>query len=455
MVNVMNTFPPNVPMVLDGRPVEKITAFLFAKGGHDDPHVLVANKNKSFQGSIVLGMGFTFDDSNPDATSIEEMHRLIEKDPRNAERIFPYIGGEEVNSSPTHAHHRYVINFGEMSEVEARQWTDLMAIVEEKVKPDRDKLGNNSDALRRKKNWWLWGRYTPALFRAIAECDRVLVIARVGQAAAFTFLPSQLVYSEQLVVIALPNYSSLCTLQSRTHEVWARFLGSSMKDDLRYTPSDCFETFPFPLIPSPSPTGGEGSKSPIPLSLHGKGARGEGDLEAIGKTYYDYRADLMVRNNQGLTDTYNRFHDPTETHPDILHLRHLHEQMDQAVLAAYGWPDIDTTCGFALDYLDADPDDLPPEAAERLASGDLFFPTADEAAAFDSLVRTGRRKLPWRYKWPEATHDEVLARLLDLNQQRHLEEVRGHKAAEQKAEGKKPKRGKSKPDAPTIPGMEV
>ena len=44
-----------------------------------------------------------------------EMHRLIAKDPRNAERIFPYIGGEEVNDSPTHAHHRYVINFGEMT----------------------------------------------------------------------------------------------------------------------------------------------------------------------------------------------------------------------------------------------------------------------------------------------------------------------------------------------------
>ena len=39
------------------------------------------------------------------------MHRLIEQNPRNAERIFPYIGGEEVNSSPNHAHHRYIINF--------------------------------------------------------------------------------------------------------------------------------------------------------------------------------------------------------------------------------------------------------------------------------------------------------------------------------------------------------
>ena len=63
-------------------------------------------------------MGFTFDDNNLDKGSspIAEMHRLIEQDPRNAERIFPYIGGEEVNTSPTHAHHRYVINFEDMSE---------------------------------------------------------------------------------------------------------------------------------------------------------------------------------------------------------------------------------------------------------------------------------------------------------------------------------------------------
>jgi hypothetical protein len=212
-----------------------------------------------------------------------------------------------------------------------------------------------------------------------------------------------------------------------------------MKDDLRYSVSDCFETFPFPENWETDPT-----------------------LEAVGKTYYEYRADLMVRNNQGLTDTYNRFHDPEERDPDILKLRDLHQQMDRAVLNAYGWPDIDTTCGFALDYLDADPDDLPPEAQDRIASGDLFFATPDEAAAFDSLVRTGKRKLPWRYRWPEATHDEVLARLLDLNQQRHLEEVRGHKAAKKVAslKGKstqtKPKGRKSATDTDTlsIPGLE-
>ena len=102
---------------LDGDAVETITAFLFHRGGHEDPGRLKANVRKSFQGSIVLGMGFTFDDTDKKgiASSLTEMRRLIEEDPRNQEVIFPYIGGEEVNTSPTHAHHRYAINFPHLS----------------------------------------------------------------------------------------------------------------------------------------------------------------------------------------------------------------------------------------------------------------------------------------------------------------------------------------------------
>ena len=68
---------------IDGRDVERITAFLFHRGGHDDPVRLKANAGKSFQGSIVLGMGFTFDDTDTKgvASPLVEMHRLIEEGP--------------------------------------------------------------------------------------------------------------------------------------------------------------------------------------------------------------------------------------------------------------------------------------------------------------------------------------------------------------------------------------
>ncbi len=442
VISVVNVFKGTYTGVktIDDRETDMISAFLFHSGGNNDPAVLLANQSKSFQGSIVLGMGFTFDDSNMEATPLAEMHRLIEKDPRNAKRIFPYIGGEEVNSSPTHAHHRYAINFFDLDKDEARKWPDLMRIVEEKVKPERTRKNSKGEFSLRSplpQRWWQYADKRPALVKAISNLECALVISRISNSFAFTFLPIGTVFADSLVIFSSDQKSFFAVVQSQTHEIWARFFSASFKDDLRYSPSNCFETFPFPPNWETDPT-----------------------LEAIGKTYYNYRADLMVRNNQGLTDTYNRFHDPTERHPDILHLRHLHEQMDLAVLAAYGWADIDTTCGFALDYLDTDPDDLPPAAAERVASGDLFFPTADEAAAFGSLISTGKRKLPWRYKWPEATHDEVLARLLDLNQQRHLEEVRGHGAAKSpdkghRVKGKGSKQAKSDAETPTIPGMEV
>ena len=99
--------------LLDGESADTITAFLFHRGAHDDPARLKATAGKSFVGSYVLGMGFTFDDTDTTgvATPLAEMHRLIEEEPRSREAIFPYIGGEEVNTSSTHAHHRYVINF--------------------------------------------------------------------------------------------------------------------------------------------------------------------------------------------------------------------------------------------------------------------------------------------------------------------------------------------------------
>jgi hypothetical protein len=364
--------PP--PCELDGRTVEQITAFLFHAGGHDDPQRLAANAGKSFQGSILLGMGFTFDDTDTKgiASSIADMHRLIAKDPRNAERIFPYIGGEEICTSPTHAHHRYTIDFGEMSLEQAAAWPDLLAIVEAKVKPERMALpptiGWNMSV---REKWWLFGGRRSRLYSAIAGLVRVLAITRVTQHLAPTFLPNSMVYADSTVIIALEQFSPLAILQSRIHEIWTRILASSMKDDMRYTPTDCFETFPFPenFLIDPG-------------------------LENAGKAYYEFRAQLMVRNNQGLTETYNRFHNPAETAADIITLRQLHDQLDHAVLQAYGWSDIQSVCQFILDYEDE------PEAEPHAAG-------------------TSKKKKPWRYRWPDETRDEILARLLQLNQQRH------------------------------------
>jgi hypothetical protein len=388
------------PARLDGKPAARITAFLMPGGPDDDPLPLPENEGKSFVGSYVLGMGFTFDDDNPEATPIAEMHRLIATDPRNAERIFPYIGGEEVNDSPTHAHRRYVIHFGDRSEAEAREWPALMAIVENKVKPGRDRLRGNVDAERRRTFWWQWGRDTPALMRATRSLSRVIAISRHQHHWSVSQVAAQQVFSEALIVITSDTLASLTVLQSRVHELWARFFGSSMKDDLRYTPSDCFETFPFPPDWTTSPP-----------------------LQSAGQVYDDHRASLMIRHEQGLTSTYNRFHDPSERNPDLLTLRDLHAALDRAVLDAYGWTDLRPTCDFRLDYEEAESGDDTPS----------------------------RRKKPWRLRWSEAMEDEVLSRLLALNRERSGVNPAPPPEPRPKSARKQPPKQPSSPLFPTEP----
>jgi len=402
------------PFLLGGRQVRVITAYLFHAGGHGDPEKLEANKGKSFIGSFVLGMGFTFDDTDTKgvANPLSEMEDLVAKDPRNAERVFPFIGGEEINDHPTHAHHRYVINFADFPlcrreigetwadadrrrravlhrtgvvptdypDPVAEDWPDLLRLVEKKVKPERLKLGDNGDAKRRKELWWLWGRYTPGLFDAAQGNTRVLINSQVSSYMLFTFVPANIVPAHTTDVFTVETDNFLCVMQSRVHEVWALFFASSLEDRLRYNTSDCFETFPLP-------TGFDTDRS----------------VDVAGAAYYEYRAALMVRNNEGLTKTYNRFHDPSETSADVSRLRELHDAMDRVVLDAYGWTDIRPTCEFLLDYEDED---------EEEEGG-----------------RARTRRKPWRYRWPDDVRDEVLARLLKLNAERAAEERRAGAAA--------------------------
>ena len=139
-----------------------------------------------------------------------------------------------------------------------------------------------------------------------------------------------------------------------------------MKDDPTYTPSNCFQTFPFPPDWDTRP-----------------------DLEAAGQAYYEFRAALMVQNNEGLTKTYNRFHDPDDHDPQIARLRALHGEMDRAVLDAYGWHDVPVACAFI--------EENPPD---------------DDAAAEATAGRAKRRT--YRYRWPDAVREEVLGRLLEI-----------------------------------------
>ena len=122
-------------------------------------------------------------------------------------------------------------------------------------------------------------------------------------------------------------------------------------------------------------------------------------LDNIGERYYIHRQSIMLARQEGLTKTYNRFHDPRETAQDIVRLRDLHREMDEAVARAYGWDDL------------------------RLEHG--FHET-----------KQGRR-----YTISEAARREVLDRLLLLNHQRHEEEVQAGLFEQKGAKGSKKARG--------------
>jgi hypothetical protein len=385
------------PPLLDDRPVGRISAYLVDGDLDDAPARLAANAGKSFIGSYVLGMGFTFDDAaaaKGTASSLAEMERLITKDPRNAERIFPYIGGEEVNNDPRHAHRRYVIDFGDMPlrredqprgwsqlsadeqakakrdgvvphdypEPVAEDWPDLIDIVRRLVKPQRDQDGREA----RRKRWWRFGDRQPGLYSTIIGINNIIIInCGATPHMSFAKVNRHMIYAHSLDVIAINFEKAVSILQSRPHETWTRFFASTLEDRLRYTPSDCFETFPFPAD-----------------------HQSNQELESAGQAYHDHRAALMVARNEGLTKTYNRFHDPADNGPDIVRLRELHDAMDHAVLRAYGW------------------DDLIP----------LAVPVhLDETNEDD-------HKYQGRYFWPADVRDAVLARLLALNAERAKQE---------------------------------
>jgi hypothetical protein len=354
---------------LDGREVGRISAFLFPGTTDDSPTRLASNPYFSL-GCKIYGQGFLFDDHDPKCTPIAVMRDILGKHPQYRGRILPYIGGEEFNAHPEQRPHRHVIYLSDIQdEQQLNQWPELRAIVEAKVKPERDILGPNPNNIPLKRRWWAYQAHRPELYTKMASLERVLVNSQVSGNLALGFLPTNWIFSQTANVFCIDVFSGFCVMQSRVNEVWVRFLASSMKDDLRYTASDCYENFPFP-------GGFEVSDS----------------MEGAGREYYEYRGALMVRNNEGLTKTYNRFHDPEETSPDILRLRELHGAMDRAVLDAYGWTDIQPTCAFVLDYEEDDED-----------------------------VSSKKRK-PWRYRWPDEVRDDVLARLLARNVRRAEEE---------------------------------
>lgn len=346
--------------VFDGKEVEAINSRLRPKPERPDPVKLAENAGKSFVGAYVLGMGFVL--------TPEEREALVAKDPRNDERIFPYLGGREVNSNPDQGFERYVINFGDMSLAEAEAWPELLAIVRERVKPERDRLKDNADGRRRKKYWWQYGRYTPALFRALRTVERCVVTARVSKNVMFSFQPADRLLSEQIFVFPVDSAAFMACLQSRAHVNWAWMHSSTMRNaGIRYSATDCFENFPFPA-----------------------GYAENAELEALGERLHTERRAWTMAQGKGLTQLYNALKDPQEHDPEIAALRELHLEVDRAVLRAYGWSDIAVP-----PFVEYAADDESDEALATRNAQDAFRDEVmDRLYALNAARARGHRKAP-------------------------------------------------------------
>jgi hypothetical protein len=252
---------------LDGSTVIRISAFLLTSGADDDPSRLRANADLAFMGYYNYGEGFTFDDRTEGAESLASMQALIHRDSRNTDRIFPFVGGEEMLTDPRQLHRRFVIDFNEMTEAQARRWPDLMDVLERRVFAERQKCKRE----RLRRYWWQFGETRPGLRASTIGRQRLLMHPYTSTHVAFAFIPATTYIASPHYAIVLDQDAAFGVLQSRCHEVWARTFGSAREDRLTYTASDCFETFPFPdeLACQSDAGGGRRGVLRFPRSTHG------------------------------------------------------------------------------------------------------------------------------------------------------------------------------------------
>ncbi|KAA1251354.1 SAM-dependent DNA methyltransferase [Mycobacterium simiae] len=301
-----------VPRVSDDAPVNRISTLLEPAGRvGSTPLRLNQNAGIAFQGCNILGMGFVLEPA--------EAQVWITEDSRNAEVLFPYLNGDDLNSRSDCSGSRWVIDFNNRNGDDAASYQLPFARVRHAVKPDRDK---SKDAGTR-EYWWRFTRPRPEMRKAIADLDEVLVVTITSKTLMLARVENDSVFSHMLVVFATNSHAFQAILSSSIHTIWVVTYGSAMRGDSRYTPSDVFETFPRPT---------------------------ESDqLAQIGHTLDTERREIMLRRDLGLTKLYNLINDPqiTDTSdPDVARMRAIHVELDEAVMDAYDWTDVPLVHGF-------------------------------------------------------------------------------------------------------------
>jgi hypothetical protein len=298
---------------LDGRPATWISSSLQDEAEVGSPARLYSNLNLSFQGSVLAARGFIISD--------EEREQLLTGDSKNAEVIQPFLSGQDINGRPDLSPSRWVINFRDWPLKRAEEFVGPMRIVRQRVYPVRCQVRREAH----RRYWWHYGDKRPALYKSISGSKRVIGCSRHSSHWAPAFLPIGIVYSDATVIFSVSSYTFFAILQSTLHETWKDRFQSSLRTDPRYTPSHCFDTFPFPTAD--------------PRDVNAS-------LEDIGKRYHQHRQKILTAREMGLTRVYNLFHDPRCEDSNIIELRALHQELDERVAEAYGWSGLELGHGW-------------------------------------------------------------------------------------------------------------
>ena len=271
------------------------------------PERLRENEGFSFIGSYVLGKGFVLMPQQADD--------LITRDVRNGDVLQPYVMGRDLNQRPDCSASRWVINFWDWPLKRAEEYPECLEIVRCYVKPERDRNKRRA----RRERWWLYAERAPDLYRAIDGLDHVLVSAQVSSTLMPVRVPTEQVFNHKCVVFAVTDFANLALLSSNMHSAWVMRYTATMRTDISYSPSDAFLTWPRP--------------------------RSTLEMAVLGEELDRERRELMFGRSWGLTTTYNHVHDPDCHDEFVMKLRNIHVAIDEAVMRAYGWDDLDLKIG--------------------------------------------------------------------------------------------------------------
>ena len=375
LISVDSTKAPGVVALVRNEEAEGSGAYkvtLDRNSGHITPNLkigadpggtgcLLSNSSVSCVGYQLTGKGFVLTQSQKEEHENQWPNNVLK----------PLWSGRDITQSPRNNWAIDVcsrdIDSIKASSLGLYQW--LLT----RVKPEREQ--NNRASLR--ERWWIYGEARNTFRPALAGIEKAIATSLTAKHRVFVNVDAKSICDSTTVMFALPRAQYLGVLSSRVHVLWSLFAGGTLENRPRYNKTLCFETFPFPIMNADQSKKISNLAEQIDQARKDQQAK-HSDLTLTGM----YNVLEKLRGGEKLTDKEKNIHQQGL----VSVLRELHDDLDRAVFEAYGWPDL-------ADKLVGRPGATIP----------LPDKPADQAEA----------------------EEELLMRLVELNEQRAEEESRG------------------------------